>query len=146
MAPKIEEGEIKKFWELFSGLNPINGFLSGEQVAPVFKNSRLPDAQLEKIWDLADVDMDGSLDFEEFCVAMKLIYDIVNDAYPAPPETLPEWLIPSSKAHLVEARNAINNKSYANNLEELANNGKIIRPAYKPIHADCRYKDLDKRK
>lgn len=122
MAPKIEEGEIKKFWELFSGLNPINGFLSGEQVAPVFKNSRLPDAQLEKIWDLADVDMDGSLDFEEFCVAMKLIYDIVNDAYPAPPETLPEWLIPSSKAHLVEARNAINNKSYANNLEELANN------------------------
>ncbi|KAF5093515.1 hypothetical protein D0Z03_002379 [Geotrichum reessii] len=122
MAPKLEESEIKKFWELFSGLNPINGYLSGEQVAPVFKNSRLPDAQLEKIWDLADVDMDGSLDFEEFCVAMKLIYDIVNELYSAPPETLPDWLIPSSKAHLVEARNAINNKSYANNLEELANN------------------------
>lgn len=34
----------------------------------------------------------------------------------------------------------------AHRLEELANNGKIIRPAYKPIHADCRYKDLDKRK
>ena len=34
----------------------------------------------------------------------------------------------------------------AHRLEELANNGKIIRPAYKPIHSDCRYKDLDKRK
>lgn len=34
----------------------------------------------------------------------------------------------------------------AHRLEELANNGKIIRPAYKPIHDDCRYKSLDKRK
>lgn len=34
----------------------------------------------------------------------------------------------------------------AHRLEELANNGKIIRPAYKPIHSDCRYQDLEKRK
>ena len=34
----------------------------------------------------------------------------------------------------------------AHRLEELANNGKIIRPAYKPIHSDMRYKELDKRK
>ncbi len=34
----------------------------------------------------------------------------------------------------------------AHRLEELANNGKIIRPAYKPIHGDLRYKELDKRK
>lgn len=34
----------------------------------------------------------------------------------------------------------------AHRLEELANNGKIIRPAYKPIHPDRKYKDLDKRK
>ena len=34
----------------------------------------------------------------------------------------------------------------AHRLEELANNGKIIRPAYKPIHDDLVYKDLDKRK
>ena len=34
----------------------------------------------------------------------------------------------------------------AHRLEELANNGKIIRPAYKPIHEDMKYKDLDKRK
>ncbi len=34
----------------------------------------------------------------------------------------------------------------AHRLEELANNGKIIRPAYKPIHDDCKYKNIDKRK
>lgn len=34
----------------------------------------------------------------------------------------------------------------AHRLEELANNGKIIRPAYKPIHEDMPYRELDKRK
>lgn len=34
----------------------------------------------------------------------------------------------------------------AHRLEELANNGKIIRPAYKPIHDDCSYQEIDKRK
>ena len=33
----------------------------------------------------------------------------------------------------------------AHRLEELANNGKIIRPAYKPIHEDLEYMDIDKR-
>lgn len=33
----------------------------------------------------------------------------------------------------------------AHRMEELANNGKIIRPAYKPIHDDMEYKPLDKR-
>lgn len=33
----------------------------------------------------------------------------------------------------------------AHRLEELANNGKIIRPAYKPIHEDLEYTDIDKR-
>ncbi|MBD5544776.1 MAG: citrate/2-methylcitrate synthase [Lachnospiraceae bacterium] len=33
----------------------------------------------------------------------------------------------------------------AHRLEELANNGKIIRPAYKPIHADLEYVDIEHR-
>lgn len=33
----------------------------------------------------------------------------------------------------------------AHRMEELANNGKIIRPAYKPIHSDMTYKALDNR-
>jgi len=34
----------------------------------------------------------------------------------------------------------------AHRMEELANNGKIIRPAYKPIHKDMKYVTLDERK
>lgn len=34
----------------------------------------------------------------------------------------------------------------AHRMEELANNGKIIRPAYKPIHEDLKYTTIDKRK
>lgn len=33
----------------------------------------------------------------------------------------------------------------AHRMEELANNGKIIRPAYKPIHEDMKYFDIEKR-
>lgn len=105
--PQIEQSEVQKYWEIFSGLNPISGKLSGEQAATVFKNSQLPDAQLGKIWDLADVDQDGQLDFEEFCIAMRLIFDIVNGVYSSPPDTLPQWLVPQSKSHLVEANEAI---------------------------------------
>lgn len=50
---KLEEWEIAKYWEIFSGLNPLNGLLSGDRAANVLKNSQLSDDQLEKIWDLA---------------------------------------------------------------------------------------------
>lgn len=79
-------------------------------MATVFKNSQLSEDKLEKIWDLSDVDQDGNLDFEEFCIAMRVIYDIVNGVYSDPPETLPSWLVPQSKSHLVEASQAITGK------------------------------------
>jgi hypothetical protein len=104
---KFEEWEINKYWEIFSGLNPVGGLLSGDKVATVLKNSQLADADLEKIWDLADVDADGNLDFEEFCIAMRLIFDQINGTSTSIPDTLPEWLVPSSKAHLVTANNAV---------------------------------------
>ncbi|CAN6636118.1 actin cytoskeleton-regulatory complex protein End3p [Trichomonascus vanleenenianus] len=107
MSQRLEEWEINKYWEIFSGLNPENGLISGEKAAPVLKNSRLGDEDLEKIWDLADVDSDGCLDFEEFCIAMRLIFDKINGSTATIPDTLPEWLVPSSKAHLVTANQAV---------------------------------------
>jgi hypothetical protein len=104
--PRLEEWEIKKYWEIFQGLGPVNNKLTGEKVSPVLRNSRLEDGELSKVWELSDIDADGKLDFEEFCITMRLIFDKVNGSGGIP-SLLPPWLIPSLKAHLIEANQAV---------------------------------------
>lgn len=109
--PRLEEWEIKKYWEIFQGLRPQNNKLNGDKVLPVLKNLRLPEQQLAQIWELSDIDTDGQLDFEEFCIAMRLIFDMVNGSTESVPAELPGWLVPLSKAHLLQANKAVSGKS-----------------------------------
>jgi hypothetical protein len=58
-------------------------------------SSKLPNSVLSKVWSLADVDRDGQLDEEEFCLAMYLIdYKVSGNDLPS---ILPDHLIPASK-------------------------------------------------
>lgn len=107
MMPRLEDWEIKKYWEIFQGLNPVDNKITGDKASTVLKNSRLKDDQLSQIWDLSDIDSDGKLDFEEFCITMRLIFDLVNGNQQSLPSELPSWLVPASKAHLIQANMAV---------------------------------------
>lgn len=102
--PKLEQFEIKKYWQIFSGLKPVENKVNHDQVLPILYNSKLDSSILNKIWFLADIDDDDSLDFEEFVICMRLIFDMVNKNIESVPDELPDWLIPGSKAKMVKER------------------------------------------
>ena len=64
----IPAAELAKYAQIFSGMQPVNGKLSGDKVRPVLLNSKLPMDVLGRVWDLSDVDKDGMLDGDEFAL------------------------------------------------------------------------------
>ena len=64
-------------------------------VQSVLEKSRLPYDVLGKIWNMADVDEDGYLDADEFCVAMHLCHEMMEGREIG--DVLDPKLIPLSK-------------------------------------------------
>ena len=84
-----------RYEEVFNSLNPINGKITGAAAKSEMVKSRLPNSVLGKIWKLSDIDKDGMLDLEEFCLAMHLV-KIKAENHDLPTE-LPQHLVPPSK-------------------------------------------------
>lgn len=83
----------------FDSLDPWRqGYVEGEAAVGFLSKSKLPPADLAKIWDLADMNHDGKLTREEFAIAMYLIRsklsgkDVPRELPPSlvPPPNLPE--------------------------------------------------------
>ncbi|XP_058715769.1 EH domain-containing protein 2 [Poecile atricapillus] len=84
-----------KYDEIFYGLAPNNGKLSGLRAKGWMVSSKLPSSVLGRIWKLSDVDRDGMLDHEEFALAGHLIGAKLEGR--GLPEDLPPRLVPPSK-------------------------------------------------
>ncbi|KAK4049706.1 hypothetical protein OIV83_003981 [Microbotryomycetes sp. JL201] len=75
------------------------GAIEGEAAVGFFMQSGLPMDVLARVWDLADIRQTGSLNKDEFAVALKLIRDRVTGK--ELPQTLPISLVPpSSRSNL----------------------------------------------
>lgn len=100
-APAVEwvisVADQGKYRGIFQSCQPVDGLLGGDAAKAVLLKSKLPYETLGKIWHLADIDQDGSLDSDEFAVAMHLCHHAMAGGTVA--DTLAPELVPPSKRH-----------------------------------------------
>jgi hypothetical protein len=82
---------------IFKSLNPINGCVSGKVAAQPLMDCGVAMGDLRAIWELVDFEKDGTLDSDEFALAMYLC-QLVKAGEPVPTQ-LATKLIPPSKRH-----------------------------------------------
>ncbi|KAL6871227.1 endocytic protein [Trichoderma novae-zelandiae] len=93
----ITPADKARFDQIYLDFDKTNkGYITGEEAAPFFSQSNLPEDTLAQIWDLADFNSQGQLTREGFAIAMYLIrQQRLNRGTPLP-ATLPPNLIPPS--------------------------------------------------
>ncbi|KAF9586248.1 endocytosis defective- protein [Lunasporangiospora selenospora] len=111
----ISPAERQKYSEIFASLGPNNGYISGFQARQVLQNSGLDINVLGQIWDICDIDKDGSMDFDEFSLAMRFVYAVSNGEISHIPATLPHQMIPPSKMHYFTGSGGYGQQSYMMN-------------------------------
>ena len=93
----ITKDEKNIYDGIFSEWDKQNlGVMTGDVAIQVMTQSGLSQRDLEAIWTLADPGNKGSLNRDEFAVAMHLIYRHLN-GYPIPNRLPPELIPPSSQ-------------------------------------------------
>lgn len=92
---KISPEDKQRYREIFNAWEGSgSGFMSGDTAKDVLTQSQLSPADLMKIWNLADSENRGSLDIDEFSIAMHLVYRKLNGF--EIPSVLPAELKPPS--------------------------------------------------
>ncbi|RTG87028.1 intersectin [Schistosoma bovis] len=71
------------------------GFLTGVEARSILSQYGLPNPILAHIWNLADLDKNGNLNCDEFCIAIFLIEKAISGSQL--PNTLPSGLLPSNQ-------------------------------------------------
>jgi len=97
----IKGGQKTSFGVEFASLPQTTGKVSGQDCMTPFLKLGLQKDMLSAIWAHADMDSDGWLDIDEFCVA-RFIIDAVknNELSDGVPERLPDAIVPPSKRYL----------------------------------------------
>ncbi|XP_005097964.1 ralBP1-associated Eps domain-containing protein 1 isoform X4 [Aplysia californica] len=91
----ITEEQRDYYVNQFKTMQPdLNAVITGPVAKHFFEKSKLPVVELSKIWQLSDLNCDGALSLEEFCIAMHLVVLRRNDI--ELPEHLPISLMPYS--------------------------------------------------
>jgi len=91
--PFIQEKERIKYATIFQREDAENiGSLTGEKSFELFVRSKLDNQLLGVVWELADQDIDGQLDLDEFTLAMYLINAKIRGEIEIP-STLPDDMV-----------------------------------------------------
>ncbi|KAJ2080798.1 endocytosis defective- protein [Coemansia sp. RSA 988] len=93
----VSPEERQQFQQHFHNANPVDGRIPGAAARANLMQSGLATQQLGEIWELADIDKDGMLDFDEYCIALKLVFSLLHRVISIVPPVLPPSLIPQSK-------------------------------------------------
>lgn len=91
ISKEQREYYVKQFKTMQSELN---GVILGSIAKEFFEKSKLPVHELSKIWQLSDLNRDGALSLDEFCIAMHLVVLRRNEI--ELPDHLPVSLMPYS--------------------------------------------------
>ncbi|KAJ2162022.1 endocytosis defective- protein [Coemansia sp. RSA 552] len=142
----VSPEERQQFQQHFYNAGPVDGKLPGSAARQSLMQSGLPTQQLGEVWELADIDKDGALDLEEYCIALKLVFSLLNRAIDSVPPVLPPSLIPQGKyGHFTSTATDV--LSSGGSLHQLAGSPQVVSPNaemewYIPNEERARYQGL----
>ncbi|XP_071136109.1 ralBP1-associated Eps domain-containing protein 1-like isoform X5 [Mytilus edulis] len=89
----ISDEQKEYYIKQFQSMQPdLQGVIIGGVAKEFFEKSKLPVRELSQIWNLSDINKDGALSLEEFCIAMHLV--VLRRHEIELPERLPLSLMP----------------------------------------------------